>query len=422
MTTGGRYARRELAWGGVDQGLSSATNFGLSLLAGRLIGAGGLGVVYLGFSAYLIFLSFVRALVFEPMVIASASRDEDERAASARAALTLVLAVAGAVLGLMLVAGLLIPGAIGRGLVLFAPWTAGALVQDFWRAVLFRDGRGRAAACNDAVWAIGMAVMLPVALSWPNESTLAATWGAGATLAAAVGFAQTRIRPGPLAPSFAWWWHDARGLGSWLALENAILAAGNQGLAFVLAAQLGASDLGGIRVIEVAFAPMSLIGEAIAFPGLPLIARSLAVSPAEARRAAWRLGAGAAALVGAYLLVVIPARERLLSVVFGDEFLRFAALVVPVAIAQLLRAQSLGFALLLKADRRVRAVVVSQAVPTVGSIVLTPVLAYLYGAAGAMWGLAFRPALTALLTIWWGGRPADIRLPGRSALAARIEA
>ena len=43
--------RTQIAWGGVDQGLSSATNLGLSVLAGRFLGEAGLGVAFLGFSA-----------------------------------------------------------------------------------------------------------------------------------------------------------------------------------------------------------------------------------------------------------------------------------------------------------------------------------------------------------------------------------
>jgi hypothetical protein len=45
--------RNEIAWGVVDQGLSSATNLGISILAGRLLGPAGLGVIFLGFSTYL---------------------------------------------------------------------------------------------------------------------------------------------------------------------------------------------------------------------------------------------------------------------------------------------------------------------------------------------------------------------------------
>ena len=64
-----------MSWGLVDQGFSSATNFGLTVIAGRLVGPKGLGVVYIGFSLYLFVLSFQRALVTDPLVVSSAPLD-----------------------------------------------------------------------------------------------------------------------------------------------------------------------------------------------------------------------------------------------------------------------------------------------------------------------------------------------------------
>jgi hypothetical protein len=78
--------RNEIAWGVVDQALSSATNLGIAILAGRLLGPAGLGVIFLGFSTYLFALSFVRALITEPFVVATAAFDRAQReAATARA-------------------------------------------------------------------------------------------------------------------------------------------------------------------------------------------------------------------------------------------------------------------------------------------------------------------------------------------------
>src|SRR5690349_4033081 len=147
MTRVGERARAAIAWGIVDQGLSSATNLLMSLLAGRLLGAAGLGVVFLGFSAYLVALSFVRGLITDPL---------------------------------------------GRSLVIFAPWVAGTLVQDQWRSVLFRDRRGGAAAFNDGVWALGMIAMVPFAWAFPHDWSIAATWGVGASVAALVGVWQVK--------------------------------------------------------------------------------------------------------------------------------------------------------------------------------------------------------------------------------------
>ena len=104
-------------------------------------------------------------------------------------------------------------------------------------------------------------------------------------------------------------------------------------IVIILAIILSTSDLGGIRVVQVVFAPMSLVNEALTFPGIPIVAHALAISMAAARRWAWRLGLGALALVGVYLVVVIPLSGPILTHVFGPEFKQFTPLVLPTALS-----------------------------------------------------------------------------------------
>ena len=405
---GPRKPRTEIAWGIVDQGLSSATNLGMSILAGWILGPAGLGVIFLGFSTYLFALSFVRALITEPFVVATSAFGRAEREVATRACLILVIWAAVAISALMAVVGLLVADPLGRSLLVFAPWVGVALVQDQWRSVLFRDQRGASAALNDGVWAAGMIAMLPFAWAFPYDWTIAAIWGVGAGVAALVGAWQVRLRPSGLADATRWWKRELRRLGSWFAIENIILTAGSQATVILLAAALGASDLGGIRAVEVLFAPMTLVGEAFAFPGVPILSRALASSLADARRWAWQLGLGAMALVGLYLGIVGPLSAQALSRVFGPEFAMFTSLVLPIALAQLLRAASTGYSVLLKADRRVHAIVVCRAVTTVVVLVLAPLFAYRYGVLGAVWGLALGSAVGSAATILCGLLPRDI--------------
>jgi O-antigen/teichoic acid export membrane protein len=400
-----------MVWGVFDQGLSSATNFGMSILAGRLLGPAGLGVVFLGFSAFLLVFSFVRALVIQPLVVATARLERAEQEAAARSSFTLVLAIGCLATLLMVAVGITVEGDVGRALVIYSPWVGVAMLQDLWRSILFRDGRGRDAAGNDAVWAVGMIAMVPFASAFSRDWAIAATWGVGAGAAACFGIWQVRLRPARLATAVRWWTRDARRLGSWLVVENIILTAGSQAVVFVLASKLGAGDLGGIRAAEVAFAPMTFVGEAFALPGLPAMARSIAVSTAQARRTAWRLGWGALALVGAYLAVVTPFRQQVLSLLFGSKFVRYIGLVVPFGGAQLLRALATGFSLLIRADRRVRALVLVRVVATGTALVLCPILASLWGVTGAAWGLALGSAIGSVASMWCGLAPRDIPSP-----------
>ncbi len=412
-------ARGELAWGVADQVASSATNFGLSVLAGRLLGSSGLGVVFLGFSTYLLALSFVRGLVMEPFVVATSALNENEQQAATRAC-TMLVTVAGAATSLlMVIVGLAVGDPLGRSLLIFAPWTGVAIVQDHWRSVLFRDQRGRAAAINDGVWALGMVAMLPIALTYRYDWVIVTTWGVGSAFAALVGIWQIKLRPSGLSNAIAWWRRELRYLGSWLAVQNVVFSAGAQLTVVLLAGQLGAGNLGGIRAVDVVFAPMTLIGEALSFPGVPIVARALAISAANARRWAWRLSVGASLLVGAYLAIATAFSRLILSHLFGPEFAVFTAIVIPVALGQLLRTCATGFSILLKADRRVHAITVCRGLTTGLALVLGPTLAALYGLVPAVWGTEIGLIIGSIATIVGGLMPRDVAFgrPSRQVAA-----
>ncbi len=153
--------RRGIGWGLVDQVFSSATNLGLVVFAAHRLGAQGLGTVVIGFSVYLVTLSFQRALISVPLVALSTRSDSQDRRVPTRAALTVVLVLGSVVSGALVAFGQIAPGTAGFSVALFAPWLLPALVQDLWRSILFRDDRGSAATLNDGVWFAVMALTAP---------------------------------------------------------------------------------------------------------------------------------------------------------------------------------------------------------------------------------------------------------------------
>jgi O-antigen/teichoic acid export membrane protein len=387
-----------LSWGLIDQGFSSATNLGLSVLAGRVAGPGGLGVVFLGFAAYLMILTMQRALVTEPLIVASAGHSAEERASAARYALAIVISGAVVASGLLLLIGLLIPAPDGPGLVVFVPWLGSALVQDFWRAVLFRDGRGAAAALNDGLWAAVMVLTIPLILVSRDLWIVVLTWGAGALAGGTIGFVQTRLGPASLRASVRWWVRHAWPFARWLAADSLLLVIELQFVIFGLAFILGTADVGGLRAVQALFAPMTLLSQAIGFPGLPMLTKLSATSRQLARGRALRLSALTAGLVLVYLAGVALFPHHLLGVVFGGDFDRFDSLIPPVAVMQLLLAGASGFGILLQAEGRGRALVVSRAIGATCTGVLTITLALASGLTAAVWGV----------TIGWAAGTASI--------------
>jgi O-antigen/teichoic acid export membrane protein len=344
----------------------------------------------------------------EPFVVATSAMGEVEQRAATRACTTLVVIAGIATSALMVFLGLAVGDPLGRSLLIFAPWTGIAMLQDHWRSVLFRDQRARAAALNDIVWAVGMGATVPVALIFRTDWAVAATWGAGAAAGALFGMWQTKLKPSGLSNAIAWWKRELRYLGTWLAVQNFVFSAGAQLTVVLLAERLGASDLGGIRAVDVVFAPMTLVGEAFSFPGVPIIARALAVSLEHARRLAWQLSGGATLLVGAYLAVVTPLSRTILSHLFGPEFVVFTGIVLPIALGQLFRAGSIGFAILLKADRRVHAITICRGLTTGLALVFGPALAARYGLVPAVWGTEMPLVVGSIATIVCGLMVADV--------------
>jgi O-antigen/teichoic acid export membrane protein len=394
-----RESQRAFGWGFVSQVASATTNFGLSWLAARMLGPAGLGVVFLGFSCYLIALGFQRALLTDPLVASSAAMVGEDRAAATRNALAMVLVWSLAGAALLGIVGLFVPGDIGRGALLFVPWLVPALVQDFWRMVLFRDGRGRAGAANDMVWMVVMAATAP--LAFLAGSTLAAvgSWGAGAVAGMITGFLQTHARPARLASAVRWWRSDAWRLGRWLGAESVVYVLGAQTLTLLLAVVLDTRSVGGIRAVQAAFAPLSIIGPSLGLPGFPALTRRVAVSPDGARSLAAGLGGVATACTAVYVATAALGGARLLGFVYGDQFRSFASLVWPIGCKELLVAPTIGFTLLLKAQRRGSALLSSRTLASAATLLFGVGLAAAAGMLGAAWGIALGAGVGSLTVL-----------------------
>jgi O-antigen/teichoic acid export membrane protein len=324
-------------------------------------------------------------------VTASSSLAADARRRVARAGLTIsLLGGAGATI-VVGVAGLVAGGNIGHGLLLFTPWLIPLLVQDYWRVILFRENRGRAAAINDASWLVFMALLAPFASRLGSDWVVVAVWAGGAAAGSILGVAQTGILPASLGEALRWWRSEAWPLGRWLASTTLVKSSATYATVFVLVSLLGAHDYGGLEAVTVLFGPLSLIANALAMPGLPALSRALVTSRAAAMTLSLGLGALAVVMTTVYVAVLKGASLHgggLLTSVFGGSFSDFAGLVWPVAVGQLLTAATVGFSILLTAERRGRAILTYATIGSVGSLVLSASLAYTHGVTGAAWGLA----------------------------------
>jgi O-antigen/teichoic acid export membrane protein len=373
-------------YGLIAQTCSSATNFGLVVIAGHVLGPSGLGTLLIGFAAYILLLGFLRALVTDPLVASSSGHDAAKRASSARAALTLALFTSAAIAGVLTVFGILVPTRIGHGMLLFAPWLVPALVQDLGRSIVFRDRAGRrSAVLSDTTWLVTMALAAPLAFVWGSDWAVVACWGIGALFGALVALSQVRWGPVSLPQALSWWRVDARRLARWLGAQALLYNIASYATVLLLAGILGSGDYGGFRAVQSVFAPLTLLGPALALPGLPLVSRLVVDAPRHALGVAAQIAGLITVVTGVYV-AAFWAIPGVLAFFFGQDFTDFQTLIVPIGLAQVLAAPAFGLTLYLKAKQRGATLLWLGTLNALVYLVLTVALGSVSGVSGAAWG------------------------------------
>jgi O-antigen/teichoic acid export membrane protein len=394
---------QKLGWGFIDQAASSATSLLLVVVGGHLLGPSKLGEIVLGFAGYILLLGLGRVLVSQPLVVSSSALTPTSAAAatatSAGLTMTVLLTAAGS--SVIAALGMLLGGSAGHGLLLFAPWMIWALLQDYWRSILFRDGRGRAAAVNDTVWLVVMVAGLAATWNMKSEWSVVGSWGFGAVVGTFLGFAQTGVRPLSLTRSWSSWHRDAWQFGRWLFAEAIAYYAGTQAAVFVIAGLLGTAAIGGLRAVQTVFGPITVLAPAVSLPMLPVLVRRLEHSMVRAKVFAVQISILLVGATLAYIAILsLAGSETILGIVFGHGFERYANLVLPVALLQVAEAVNHGFRLLLLAARRGRMMLFMQVLAGFLSLVFVAASASTRGLTAAAWSLALaRLVVTACLVV-----------------------
>jgi hypothetical protein len=195
-----------VSWGLADQGLSSLTNFGLSLVVARHVGVRELGAFSLVFTTYLMALGISRSLCSDPMMVRySAAGEQAWREGAPQATGAAVGFGVAAGLG-CLVLGAAVGGQIGTTFAVLGVTLPGLLLQDCWRFAFIASGRSGYAFVNDLIWAAVMFPVLGFALASGRDSLawFTAAWGVAGCAAALGGVVQAGILPWPWNP-LGWW-------------------------------------------------------------------------------------------------------------------------------------------------------------------------------------------------------------------------
>jgi O-antigen/teichoic acid export membrane protein len=256
------------SWALADQVLSSATNFALSFLVARTVGARDLGAFSVAYATFTFSLGAVRAIAGELVVVRHSAVPEAEwRTGVARASGTALLG--GSLVAIAcLVGGLAVGEPFRTALSILGLALPLLLIQDVWRFGFFARGRGRDAFLNDLVW--GVLIVIAYALLravgvW-SIGWLTFGWAAAGCAAAVVGMFQLRIVPsGPRAA--VEWVRSHRDIAPRFFAEFVVGTGISSLMLFAVGAIAGLGELGRLRAGEIALGPLNVL-----FLGVGLVA------------------------------------------------------------------------------------------------------------------------------------------------------
>jgi O-antigen/teichoic acid export membrane protein len=304
-----RQASGRLTWGVADQAMSSLSNFLLSILIARSLGAAQFGAFSLAYVTYGFAINASRGLSVEPLLIRfSGTHPPTWRRAAARCTGTALLV--GLATGVCALAvGSLVGGTTGLAFVALGLTLPGLLLQDSWRYSFFADGRGYLAFINDTVWTVLLLPLL-VFLKMSGHSNVfwfVLAWGATAAVGAAIAPLQARVVP-DLAGATEWLSRH-RDLGPRYLVENTGGNAADMLRSYGVSYILGLAAIGYIQAANTLMGPFKILFFGISLITLPEAARLLRRSPRHLPLFCAGVSAGLTVLAlvwGAVLLIAMP--------------------------------------------------------------------------------------------------------------------
>jgi O-antigen/teichoic acid export membrane protein len=412
-----RQASGRLTWGVADQGMSSLTNFAVSIYIARTLGAVQFGAFSLSYVTYGFALQVSRGLTTDPLLVRFSGTDNrtwrhavaDCSGAAAFTGLATgacVLAVAAVLHGPARLAFLAL------GLTLPA-----LLLQDSWRFAFFAHGRGNQAFINDTVWAVTLlpALVLLHTTGHANVFWYVFAWGATAGIGAAVGPLQAGVVP-RLASAWGWLMRQ-RDLGLRYVVEGTATSAAAQIRNTSIGFLLGLAAVGYLQAANTLMGPFQVILYGMGLVALPEAVRILRRSTRQMAVFCVLLSVALTAMAllwGVALLVALPRGlgDKLLGPIWRPAY----PFVLPTTLFMAGGCASSGAGTWLHALGAAKRSMNASAITAALYLVLALAGAATEGAVGAIRGAALGTWIGTMV-YWWQVRGAQ-----READAARAAA
>jgi hypothetical protein len=387
-------------WSLADQGLSSLSNFGISLVAAHELPGPGFGSYVLAFYAYTLCLGVAYAVGSEPYQVRfshEAFSTDLRRARGQLLGTTLAVALIGTVvlLSVAVLSGTLRAPFAVAGLAL-----PGLLMQDVGRQLYFAEGRPWWATLSDGLWVAvsgGAIAVLWVTGGTHSSYLLIAAWACGAWAGAAFGLLHLRVVP------------RLNGVGAWLR-ENRSMAAtftadfvsmivAGQLVIYLLPLIVSLGAVGSMQGAALLYGPLAVVLAGSRVFGVPEGVRIRRRGVMALRRFEGGYGAGLFAIAAAYFTAVLFLPPTWGRIVLGASWAGSSPLLLWIGLSMLGTALAVAPFQGLRILGSGRRILIARSVDAPITIALSVSGALLGGVSGAAMGLGAAKLLAA--GIWW---------------------
>jgi O-antigen/teichoic acid export membrane protein len=300
-----RQVSGRLSWGLADQVMSTLTNFLLTTLVARTLGAAEFGAFTLAYVTYGLAINTSRGVSIEPLLIRFSGTDNLtwRRATAGATGTALAVGLAGGVCAV--VAGALIGGTTGLAFLALGLTLPGLLLQDSWRYAFFAVGRGHCAFINDLIWAAVQipALILLIISGHASVFWFVFAWGGAAVVAAAIGALQSRVLPS-LARAVRWL-KKHRDLGPRYVVENTGSNVADMARSYGVSGILSLAAVGDVQAASVPMGPFRIIFLGVGMITIPEAARILRRSPRHLSLFCAVVSVGLTLLVVAWTIILL---------------------------------------------------------------------------------------------------------------------
>jgi O-antigen/teichoic acid export membrane protein len=306
------------AWGGIDQALSSGTNFALMIVTVRSVDVREFGTFSLVYLLYVLMLPIARSTGTMPFTIRHARTSRADAAAPATRSLSYAFALGLVVTVACLVLALVTDGSTASSFLVLGLCFPLLLVQDAVRGVMFVRSEFLRATVNDGVWAVVMVLVLtPVLLlgTDPSVTVFVAAWAGSGAVAGVFGLFQLRSRIRPVLPTV--WLRDNRDLARPLFLNTVFTILPAQLTYLLMPLVSSVTELGEVRAAYVLFGVLNVVYTTVAMVTLPYASR---IEPSRSRTLAGWLSGSMALIAVAWGVLVMSLPDDVGRAIIGSAW------------------------------------------------------------------------------------------------------